>query len=154
MSKNLKIPISLISFVDNRLFVSQNKSILHSNVNLFCSYNIMSSLLSKFGLIIKHGKTDVFHFSRAHGVFNPLLLDLSSIGGSLLLPKDIWRYLGFIFDCKLMFRNHIDFYSNKAISTIKCMKLLGNSTRGINPLQKRQLYRCCALPIALYGFLL
>ena len=32
------------------------------------------------------------------------------------------------------------------------MKLLGNSSRGINPLQKRLLYRCCALPIALYGF--
>jgi len=32
------------------------------------------------------------------------------------------------------------------------MKLLGNSVRGINPLQKRLLYRCCALPIALYGF--
>ena len=32
------------------------------------------------------------------------------------------------------------------------MKLLGNSSRGINPLQKRLLYRCCALLIALYGF--
>ena len=51
-----------------------------------------------------------------------------------------------------MFHKHIDFYANKAISMVKCMKLLGNSTRGINPLQKRLLYRCCALPIALYGF--
>ena len=32
------------------------------------------------------------------------------------------------------------------------MKLLGNSTRGINPFQKCLLYRCCVLPIALYGF--
>ena len=136
MSKNLKIPISLISFVDNGLIVSQNKFILHSNANLFCSYNIMSSLLSKFGLIIKHGKTDVFHFSRAHKVFNPPPLNLSPSGGSVLLPKDTWRYLGFIFDCKLTFRNHIDFYSNKAIFTIKYMKLLGNSTRGINSIQK------------------
>ena len=32
------------------------------------------------------------------------------------------------------------------------MKLLGNSSRGINPIQKRLLYRYCALPIALYGF--
>ena len=32
------------------------------------------------------------------------------------------------------------------------MKLLGNSSRGINPIQKHLLYRCCALPIALYGF--
>ena len=112
----------------------------------------MSSLLSKFGLIIEHGKTDVFHFSRAYRMFNPPLLDLSSIGGLVLLPKDTWRYLGFIFDHKLMFRNHIDFYSNKVISTIKCMKLLSNSTRDINPLQKWRLYRCYTLLIALYGF--
>jgi len=42
----------------------------------------------------------------------------------------------------------------KQISTIKYMKLLGSSTRGINSLQKRRLYRCCALPIVLYEFLL
>jgi len=112
----------------------------------------MSSLLLKFGLIIEHGKTEVFHFSRAHGAFTPSSLDLSSINSSVLLPKDTWRYLGFIFDYKLTFRNHIDFYSNKAISTIKCMKLLGNFTRGINPIQKQWLYGCCILPIALYRF--
>jgi len=35
---------------------------------------------------------------------------------------------------------------------IKCMKMLGNSSRGINLLQKRRLYKCCALSIALYRF--
>ena len=51
-----------------------------------------------------------------------------------------------------MFHQHIDFYLNKAISTVKCMKLLGNSTQGINPIQKCLLYRYCILPIALYKF--
>ena len=32
------------------------------------------------------------------------------------------------------------------------MKILGNSTQGIEPTQKWLLYRCCVLPIALYGF--
>ena len=32
------------------------------------------------------------------------------------------------------------------------MKLLGNSSCSITPLQKCLLYRCCILPIALYGF--
>jgi len=32
------------------------------------------------------------------------------------------------------------------------MKLLGNSLHGIIPTQKCLLYRCCILPIALYGF--
>jgi len=119
--KILKIPISMISFVDNGLFISQNKSISHLNTNLFCSYNVILSLLLKFGLIVEHGKTDIFHFSRSHGAFNPPSLNLSLIGDPLLLPKETWKYLDFIFDHKLTFRNHINFYSNKAISTIKYM---------------------------------
>ena len=70
----------------------------------------------------------------------------------MLYFKDTWKYLGFIFDRKLLFHQHIDYYSNKAISTIKCMKILGNSVRGLIPYQKCLLYRSCVLPIALYGF--
>jgi len=72
--KILKIPISMIYFVDNGLFISQ------------------------LGLIVKHGKTDVFHFSRLYGAFDPPLLDLSPIGGPSILPKETWKYLGFIFN--------------------------------------------------------
>ena len=150
--KNLNIPISVLSFVDNRLLISQSKLLSISNVNLFCSYNIISSLLMRFGLVIEHGKMDIFHFSRSHGAFNPSPLDLMSLSELTLLPKSTWRYLGFIFNRKLLFQAHINFYVNKAILTIKCMKMLGNSTRGPISHQKRQLYRCCALPIVLYGF--
>ena len=125
---------------------------MHSNANLFCCYNIILSLLTKCGLIIEYRKTNIFHFSKSHSLFNPSPLDLSSLGGLVLLPKDIWKYLGFIFNCKLNFRNHIDFYVNKVISTIKYMKLLDNLSRGINLLQKRKLYRSCTLPITLYSF--
>jgi len=150
--KNLKIPISMPSFVDDRLIIAQNKSILSSNFQLFCSYNILSNLLTDFSLVIEHGKTEIFHFNRLHGAFNPPPLDLTPLGGPILRPKDSWKYLGFFFDRKLTFHQHLDFYSNKALSTVKCMKPLGNSSHGISPLQKRQLYRYCILPIALYGF--
>ena len=150
--KNLNIPVSLISFVDNSLIISQNKLIDISNSQLFCSYNILSRLLVKFGLNIKHSKTETFYFNRSHGTFNPPPLDLLSIGGPILCPKSSWKYLGFIFDWKLMFHQHIDFYSNKAISIVEYMKLLGNSSWGINLIQKHLLYRCCILPIALYRF--
>jgi len=70
----------------------------------------------------------------------------------MLYLKDTWKYLGFIFDRKLLFHQHIDYYSNKAISTVKCMKILGNLVKGLIPHQKRLFYRSCVLPIALYGF--
>ena len=130
-----------------------SEQIFDSSISqFFCSYNILSKLLDSFGLVIKHSKTEVFYFSRSQGLFNPPPLDLFLIGGLILQPKDTWKYLGFIFDRKLTFHKHVDYYSNKAISTVKYMKLLGNSSRGISPLQKWLLYRYCILLIALYGF--
>ena len=71
-----------------------------TNTHIFYSYNIIISLLEHFGLIIKHGKTEVFHFFRSQGLFDPSLLDLSSIGGLILYPKDSWKYLRYIIDRK------------------------------------------------------
>ena len=112
----------------------------------------MTKLLNKLSLIVEHSKTKVFHFNRSYSFFDPPLLDLSSTGGPVLVPKNLWKYLGFIFDRKLSFHQHIDYYSNRAIFMVKYMKILGNSLHGIIPTQKCLLYRCCILPIALYSF--
>jgi len=132
--KNLNIPISIISFVDDGLFISQNKLFDVSNSYLFCSYNVMTNLLDKFGLVVEYLKTEVFHFSRSHGPFNFLPLNLSSLGELILTSKNSWKYLGFIFDRKLTFYQHVDLYSNRALSSVKCMKMLGNSLCGISSL--------------------
>ena len=150
--KNLKIPISIISFVNDRLFIFQSKLLHISNCYRFCNYNVITNLLKKFGLIVEHSKTEVFYFNRYQGIFNPPPFDLSSIGRNILWPKNIWKYLGFIFDRKLSFHQHIDFYSNKTMSIVKCIKILGNSNWGINPTQKYLLYRSYVLSITLYGF--
>ena len=150
--KNLNIPISIISFMDNGLFISQNKLLDISNSCLFCSYNIMTKLLNKFSLIVEHSKTEVFYFNRLHGFFDSLPLDLLSIRDSVLVPKNSWEFLGFIFDRKLSFHQYINYCSNRAISMVKCMEILGNLLCSIILTQKHLLYRCCTLPIALYSF--
>jgi len=129
--KNLKIPIFSLSFVDDSLFISQNKLLSVSNANLFCNYNVISSLLTKFDLVMEHNKTEVFHFSRSYRAFTPSPLDLFPLGGPHLLPKTTWKYLGFIFNYKLLFQAHINFYANKTILNVKCIKMLENSTRGL-----------------------
>jgi len=61
-----------------------------SNSYLFCSYHIIiSSLLEQFGLILEHRKTEVFHFSRLHKVFDPSSLDLMLLEDPILQPKNI-----------------------------------------------------------------
>ena len=137
---------------NNGFFVTQNKSLLVSKSNLFYSYYIISSLLKKFRLIMEHEKKKMFYFSRLHRVFKPLPLNLILLEGLILQPKNTWHYLRFIFDRKLIFWQYIDFYTNKTISTIKYMKMLGNSLRGFIPNHKRLLYKSYILSIALYGF--
>ena len=151
--KNLKIPTFFISFVNDSLFISRSNLIDISNSCLYCSYNFLTNLLEKFSLVVEHSKTEIFHFNRSHSIFNLPPLNLSPLGGgNILQPNSIWKYLGFIFDRKLTFHQHVDFYVNKSISSVKCMKMLGNSNHGINSLQKHLLYRSSVLPITPYGF--
>src|SRR5882757_8245025 len=109
----------------------------------------MNKLLTNSGLVLEHDKSEVFHFSRAHK-YVPKNLVLSDT--ITLTPKIHWRYLGFFFDRKLLFREHTRFYSARAFSSVKAMCMLGNLARGLTPLQKRLLYRSCVLPVATYGF--
>jgi len=129
--------------VDDGLFISQEKSFEKSNTFLFCSYNIIFSLFDQFGLIVKYEKSEIFYFSRLIKNFKLFSLDLTSLEDPILWLKNTWKYLGFIFDRKLSFQQHIHFYSNKALSIVKDMKMLGNSTSGLLPFHKQLLCKIC-----------
>ena len=134
--KNLKISIFFLYFVYYGLFLTQNKSLSVSNSFLFCSYQIILSLLKKFDLKLEYSKTKIFHFLHSIGPFNLPPLDLSPLNCPILQPRNTWKYFWFIFDRKLSFWSYIKFYTNKAISMVKSMKLLRNSTHGLAPQQK------------------
>jgi len=89
--KNLKenIPTDILSFVDDGLLISQEKSYSLSSSFLLCSYNIISKILISAGLVMEHSKTELFHFTRACHLPNPPI-DLSSVGGPIISPKPIW----------------------------------------------------------------
>jgi len=71
-TKNLNISISFLSFVDDGLFISQEKTFEKTNAMLFYSYNIITLLFNQFELAIKHEKSEVFLFSRSYRNFNLL----------------------------------------------------------------------------------
>ncbi|CAA7267882.1 unnamed protein product [Cyclocybe aegerita] len=105
-------------------------------------------------LVLEHDKTELFHFSRRRDAYNPSL-DLGyapHTGATPLKPKTYWRYLGFYFDRGLTFHEHVRYYATKAFTTVQAMRMLGNSTRGLSPKQRRLLYRSCVVPIATYGY--
>ena len=89
--KKLSIPISvfLLSFVDNSLFVSQEKSYEKLNAILYSGYNIVFSLFNKFGLVIEHNRSEIFYFSKSTKEANLSLLNLRSIKDAVIKPKNI-----------------------------------------------------------------
>ena len=101
--KNLKISILFLSFVNYGLFITQNKSLSVSASFVFCSYQIISSLLKKFGLKLEYSKTKIFHFLHSTGPFNLPPLNFFLLNGPILQPRNTWKYFGFIFDKKLFF---------------------------------------------------
>ena len=137
MRKELKIIYHLFLFQLFLLLIMVSlflrKKAIKNQMQICYSYSIIFSLFEQFSLIIEYNKSEVFHFSRTKKNYNLPFLDLWLLGKPLLCPKNKWKYFGFIFDRKLLFCHHIHFYSKKALSTIKNVKMLGNSTMGLLP---------------------
>jgi hypothetical protein len=147
---------SFLSFVDDGLLIATGDNVLDIQSSLKEAYAQITSIFTDFGLVMEHTKTELFNFAESARYYdspNPTL-DLGFApftGDTPLAPKRIWRYLGIYYDRNLTFCEHIKHYATKSISTVRSMKILGNSSRGLTPKQKRTLYVSCVQPIATYG---
>ncbi|CAA7270642.1 unnamed protein product [Cyclocybe aegerita] len=145
--KAAPLNMTLLSFVDDGTILAQSKQLDDNNVGLRKAYKIIYLLFVTFALALEHDKTELFHFSRRRDAYNPSL-DLGyapHTGVTPLKPKTYWRYLGFYFDRGLTFHEHVRYYATKAFTTVQAMRMLGNSTRGLSPKQRRLLYRSSGL---------
>ncbi|RXW14339.1 hypothetical protein EST38_g11512 [Candolleomyces aberdarensis] len=151
--KGAGLGCTLISYVDDGDIIVQSPEISTNCTMLYHAYGIVFDLFTRSGLALEHDKTELFHFTRARTGFDrPLDLGYAPyMGDTPLRPKTYWRYLGFYFDRKLTFKEHVRYYTTKALTTVTAMRMLGNSTRGLSPRNKRILYRACVVPIATYG---
>jgi len=142
------IPISTFFFVNNRLLISQEKAMKNQTQNSFVNTTLYCFLLLNLALLLSITSQKSFYFLRSINIYILSFFGPPSIRRFVTLSE---RYLGFFFDIKLSFQQHIHYYANKALFTIKNMKMLGNSKRKLFPIYKQLLYRTCVLSIALYG---
>jgi hypothetical protein len=146
----------IMSYVDDGTIVTQSHDVKDNLPLLKDAYGWMFHAFESLGLVLEHDKSEVFHFSRARSFVGPAI-DLRYApytGTTPLRPKPVWRYLGFFFDRKLQFKEHAHFYMTRAFMQVHAMGMLGNSVRGLEPDQKRLLYRSCVVPVITYGFCL
>jgi len=132
----IRLGSTLLSYVDDGTAVTQSKSLDDNNAVLKQAYAILFVLFAALGLVLKHDKTELFHFDRSHSNHNPPL-DLEYApytGDRLLTPKTYWRYLGFYFDRKLLFTEHVRYYATKSFSTVQAWQFYaGPSSFGEAP---------------------
>lgn len=114
--------------------------------------------LRRLGLSIEPDKLELMHFSRKRKTgwpdsqpFGPPVTVRIDGRITTVRPTGNMRYLGFFLDPKLSFKEHIRFYATKACSTVNALRMLGNSIRGFNPVNKRRLYVSNVLPVMTYG---
>ena len=97
-----------MSYVDDSTIIVQSKTWDVSLIKLWSAYKVVFKLTQSLGLVLKHDKSEVFHFSRVSGDVNPLVdLGYAPFTRDLPLCSNIfWRYLGFFFDQSLLFQEH------------------------------------------------
>jgi len=131
----------------------QSTHLVQNLPKLTAAYGVIYCLLMALGLVLEHDKSEVYHFSWVRGESHPPI-DLGFAPytrDTPLGPKLYWHYLGSYFDHTLSFREHIQYYSTKAMMTVRALGMLGNSSRGVSVVHKYLLYRTCVVPMAMYG---
>jgi hypothetical protein len=101
--------VDLMSYVDDGTFIVSSWKVEDNLPLLKEAYGFVHNAFSSLGLILEHNKSKVFHFSHVQRFSNPAI-DLGFAPydeATPLKPKPIWRYLGFFFDRKLLFQEHV-----------------------------------------------
>ncbi|KAF8678628.1 hypothetical protein AX14_004687, partial [Amanita brunnescens Koide BX004] len=150
-------------FVDDGLLYCASKKPTQNAQRIEKCLDKIQDTLATLGLFVDIEKTDLIHFpgfdlqkpSRkllAPSTVPIRMRNLQDNGTVVTVkPKQMIRYLGFFFDSDLNWNAHVTFYFNRAFSTIRALRMLGSSIRGLGTLQKRHAYQACALPVLTYG---
>jgi len=65
-AQSLNLDTCIISFVDDGFLISQEKTYNKTLPELYSSYRVVTDLMVMFSLVMKHDKSEIFHFSRVH----------------------------------------------------------------------------------------
>lgn len=147
---------------DTMLDDKDYEQLLYNNTLLKYLYEKLVDTLRKLALSVETDKLELMHFIRKRkdktkeiwsddDPLGPKLKVKDSDNVYTVKPKKSMRYLGFMLDPKLTFKEYVRKFITKGISTINTIRMLGNSSRGLKPIDKRRLYIANIIPVMTYG---
>jgi len=148
----------LYMYVDDGNILAWGASYHLVRTRLVARYAECLAWLERAGLTIDGGKTEAIFYSltRArpdiHGP-RPSTITIPTSEGELttINCSDNVRYLGLFIDHKLTWHRHVKIMATRARGTLKSMKLLGNSVKGLDHGNWRLAYNAICLPVLTYG---
>ncbi|KAG9225338.1 hypothetical protein CCMSSC00406_0006275 [Pleurotus cornucopiae] len=142
----------LYFYVDDGLIAAFSRSLDQNVTTLQDAFALIKPRLGAIGLATDDDKFDLMHFTRARKPDLPPVRIPSQGGpGITVFPKSTMRWLGFFFDRKLTFKEHVKIMCNRALSKLQALRILGNSVRGMNHANRRLVYKTVVLPVLTYG---
>ena len=148
----------LYMYVDDGNILAWGASYHLVRTRLIIRYTECLAWLKKAGLAINDGKTEAIFYSltRArpdtHGLRpSTITLPMSEGVRTEVNCSDNVRYLGLFIDHKLSWHRHVKIMATRARGTLKSMKLLGNSVKGLDHGSWRLAYNAICLPVLTYG---
>lgn len=147
--------ISSDSFATNHWLIKYTAPDIYSSFNMIgCA--IEPNKLDQAGYPLTSTHDNPYRASRHNPHPTPLpALTITMGGQTVTLPNSpVLRYLGFYVDTFLNFKFHVNFYTNRAMSTLRALPILGNSVRGVPPVKKCLVYITNVRTIMTYGHML
>ncbi len=148
----------LYMYVDDRNILAWGPSYHLVCTRLAARYADCLAWLESAGLTIEKEKTEAIFYSlmrarpNVHGLQPGTITVPSGRGGqSTVHCSDNVRYLGLFIDHKLTWHRHVKIMATRARGTLKSMKLLGNSVKGLDHGSWRLVYNAICLPVLTYG---
>ena len=146
---------ALSLYIDDGLIFASGPSWTHVRHTLQEYYATTYNWLTRAGLSLESSKTELIFFRCSHDHTSPppciLLPDYTINSYVAVAPATIVCYLGFFIHHKLNWKHHVQVMANRTRTSLRAVKVLGNSIQGLNLADWRLLYHTIALPTLSYG---
>jgi ribonuclease HI len=151
----VSIPIVITYIDDGMIYISSSE--LSTNVEyLQKAYARAQDCLKGEGMRVDQVKRELMHYScrpRDKNVNPSITLPGPNADSPTTIVKcgGTVKWLGIIFDRKLLFTAHVRALRDRAEGALACLKMLANTQSGLHQTMCRQLYVTCVLPILTYA---
>lgn len=146
---DLSIPrdCSLIQYADDLAVYYSHKDAKVAQIKIQSACNQLNSFFEKIGLSVSEKKSEIVLFSRKHTNEDIQIL----MNGSRMPVSETFRYLGVVFDRKLLWNSHVKYIQEKCLKRINLLSCMAGVSWGSHPDIMVILYKGLIRSILEYG---